>query len=156
MRYFLLALSLWLNAVLTQCDSKPEGEVDIYEGMDMRTKVRMRQYMVQGKQLYVIHCQNCHGEDGKGLGELIPPLAKADYLMEDINRAICITQNGQQGSIMVNGKEYNQPMPAHYDLKPLEIAEIITYITNAWGNKSGIHEVKEVEGVLAGCERSSY
>ncbi len=108
--------------------------------------------MVQGQQQYQIHCANCHGDDGKGLGQLIPPLAKADYFLEDIPRAICISRNGMKGSMLVNGVEYNQQMPEHKDLTALEIAEIITYASNSWGNVSGLTDVKQVEAILAKCK----
>jgi mono/diheme cytochrome c family protein len=142
-----------MSVFLFQCDSGKQGEDEgIYEGMDFRTRIRMRQYMVQGKQLYQIHCANCHGDDGKGLGKLIPPLAKADYFLQDLPRAICISRNGIKGSMIVNGVEYNQQMPDHKDLTPLEIAEIITYASNSWENVSGLTEVKQVEAVLDKCK----
>ena len=153
MRLILVALFAFISVFLFQCDSGKQGEEEgIYEGMDFRTRIRMRQYMVQGKQLYQIHCANCHGEDGKGLGQLIPPLAKADYFLEDLNRAICLSRNGIKGSMVVNGVEYNQQMPDHKDLTPLEIAEIITYASNSWGNVAGLTEVKQAEAVLAKCK----
>lgn len=145
------SLVLLIGVLFYQCENPKENEPDIYEGLDMRTKTRLRQYMVQGKGLYQLHCQNCHGESGEGLGKLIPPLAKADYLMENIPRAICVTKNGVKGEIVVNGIKYNQEMPANNQLRDLEIAEIITYITNTWGNKAGLMEVKTVEKIRKEC-----
>ncbi len=153
MRLITVAVLVFASVFMIQCDSGKQGEdAGIYEGMDFRTRIRMRQYMVQGKQLYQIHCANCHGDDGKGLGKLIPPLAKADYFLKDLNRAMCISRNGIKGSMLVNEVEYNQQMPDHKDLTPLEIAEIITYASNSWGNVSGLTEVKQVEAVLAKCK----
>ena len=140
-----------LMVFFSQCGPSSK-EVDIYEDMDFRTRIRMRQYMTEGKGLYQIHCANCHGEDGKGLGKLIPPLAKADFLQNNIEAAICISRNGMQGSIVVNGVEYNQQMPGHDDLTDLEIAEIVTFVGNAWGNKSGLIDVKTTSKILEGCE----
>ena len=153
MRLITVAVLVFASVFMIQCDSGKQGEDEgIYEGMDFRTRIRMRQYMVQGKQLYQIHCANCHGDDGKGLGKLIPPLAKADYFLNDLDRAMCISRNGIKGSMLVNEVEYNQQMPDHKDLTPLEIAEIITYASNSWGNVSGLTEVKQVEAVLAKCK----
>lgn len=150
-----ISFVLWTVVILWQCQSKNDAP-DVYDGMDSRTAIRMRQYMVQGKSLYQMHCQNCHGDTGQGLGELIPPLAKSDYLMSDIDRALCIIKNGQKGEITVNGVVYNQIMPASSALKDLEIAEIATYIANSWGNKSGLVEVKHVQDVLGSCQSKSY
>jgi cytochrome c551 len=150
-KLFPFAAFIWVIALGFQCESK-KGEVDIYEGMDGRTKIRMRQYMVQGKILYQMHCQNCHGEDGLGLGKLIPPLAKSDYLISDIARGMCIIKNGQEGKIQVNGIEYEQLMPPLNNITPLEIAEIITFVSNSWGNKTQLWDVKEAERVLSDCQ----
>ncbi|MEQ9297017.1 MAG: cytochrome c [Cyclobacteriaceae bacterium] len=153
MRIIIVAFLVFTSVFMVQCNSGKEAEdADIYAGMEFRTRIRMRQYMVQGQQLYQIHCANCHGDDGKGLGKLIPPLAKADYFLQDLTRAICISRNGIKGSMLVNNIEYNQQMPDHKDLTALEIAEIITYASNSWGNVSGLTEVKEVEAVLNNCK----
>ncbi len=113
--------------------------------------VKFEQYMVEGQQLYTIHCSNCHQVNGEGLGRLYPPLSKSDYLLEDIDRAICIIKNGQEGSIMVNGVVFNQPMPAVTTLKKLEIAEIATYIYNSWGNEKGMVSIDKVDQALTDC-----
>ena len=132
-------------------DTKEGDGTDIYSGMDSKTKTRMQQYYRIGKNLYLTHCSNCHQADGKGLGKLYPPLAKSDYLMKDPIRTACIIKNGIQGELEVNGVVYNQPMPAHDNLTNIEIAEIITYISNSWGNKSGLHDVNTIEKAVKDC-----
>jgi len=114
--------------------------------------MRFRQYMINGQRLYNQHCLNCHGLNGEGLEQLIPPLAKSDYLMADIDRAICQVRFGRVGEIIVNGRTFNQPMPENKKLRALEIAEIITYVTNSWGNQSGFISVKDAEKSLNGCK----
>lgn len=120
--------------------------------MDRRTEIRLKQYKVEGMKLYQTYCANCHQANGEGMANLYPPLKNADYLLEDLPRAACIIQNGQQAEIMVNGKKYNQMMPGFSQLTPLEVAEILTYITNAWGNEKGISGVKDVTRWLEDCE----
>lgn len=60
-------------------------------------------------------------------------------------------ENGKKGSLIVNGVEYNQPMPSVPTLTDLEVAEIATYIYNTWTHQRGIVEVKEVSDILANC-----
>lgn len=120
--------------------------------MDRRTQIRLEQYTVQGRTLYTKHCVQCHQANGEGLASLYPPLKNADYLLENLPRAACIIKNGMVQSITVNGKSYNQMMPGLTQLTPLEVAEIVTYITNSWGNAKGLTEVKEVEKWLQECE----
>ncbi len=129
----------------------PGGE-EIYDGLDNATKNKMKQYYIQGKQLYQMHCQNCHKEDGAGMGRLIPPLAASDYLMNDSINVACLIRNGQSGEVIVNGISFNQPMPAHLSLTDLEIAEIMTYIKNSWGNKKGLIDVSETQKALKECK----
>ena len=96
-----------------------------------------RQYFSNGKGLYQRLCQNCHRDTGEGLGMLIPPLKNSDYLLKDVVGSAVVIRYGLKGPIVVNGKDYDQPMPPHSRLTPLEIAEILTYISNSWGNKHG-------------------
>jgi len=113
---------------------------------------KFAKYMIQGKQLYTTHCSNCHQEKGEGLGKLFPPLAKSDYMLNDIPRSICGIKNGIKGEIEVNGKMYNQAMPALDRLTNLEIAEISTYIYNSWSNEKGIIDIETVEESLSNCQ----
>lgn len=106
------------------------------------------QYAIPGKTLYENHCANCHQADGLGLGKLIPPLRDADYFKASKHRSIWIMRHGQQGEILVNGTIYNQAMPANSSLKPLEIAQIATYLYNIWGMEEGVISSAEVEGYL--------
>lgn len=133
--------------LIAACTGKKSGE-----STSASENVKFEQYLVEGQQLYQIHCANCHQMNGEGLAKLYPPLAKSDYLMGDIDRAICIQKNGQQGEIVVNGIDFNQPMPGIGTLTNLEIAEITTYITNSWGNEHGMVSIKEVESALKSCQ----
>ena len=120
--------------------------------VDRRDQLRLNQYVVNGKELYTTYCSACHQANGEGLAAQFPPLAKSDYLLEDLARAACGIKNGQSGPITVNGVEYNMLMPGLPNLTNLEIAQIITYITNDWGNDAGLSDVNAVEEWLANCE----
>lgn len=91
----------------------------------------------RGKELYTTYCQNCHMEDGKGMESVYPPLAKADYLKKyPVNSIIEIIVKGQTGEITVNGAKYNaQMLPLDY-LTDEQVADILNYTYNSWGNKS--------------------
>ncbi|MEQ8239220.1 MAG: cytochrome c [Cyclobacteriaceae bacterium] len=114
--------------------------------------IKLKQYIVQGQRLYMTYCVACHQKEGTGLAQLYPPLANADYLMADQSRAACIIKNGLQGEIIVNGVSYNQVMIGNPNLTPLEVAEILTYISNSWGNDAGLINVKEVSKWLDNCD----
>lgn len=68
---------------------------------------------------------------------------------------LCLMKHGVEGNLVVNGKNFNQPMPGVSTLTDLEIAEIATYIYNTWGNNRGIIDVKEVSKAMESCATSN-
>lgn len=130
--------------------SSSESNSQTSNSINPRDEIRLKQYKIEGAKIYMTYCANCHQQDGKGLASLFPPLAESDYLMEDLKRAACIIKNGQAEEIVVNGITFNQMMPGN-PLTNLEIAEVLTYITNAWGNEGGLTGVKEVDKWLGEC-----
>lgn len=95
----------------------------------------LKKSMERGKALYEIQCQSCHMENGEGLEDVYPPLAKSDYLMADKVRSIRLVLNGISGPMKVNGKGYDSEMPA-YPLSDEEVMDVINYIRNSFGNKA--------------------
>jgi mono/diheme cytochrome c family protein len=92
--------------------------------------------IAQGKEAYIIQCQNCHMEDGKGMSGVFPPLEKADFLKRPLKEVIAVIVKGQSGDITVNGVKYTGIMPAQDYLTDEQIADILNYVYNIWGNKS--------------------
>lgn len=89
----------------------------------------------RGKEVYTLFCQNCHMEDGKGTPDINPPLARADYLKKPAKTLISVILDGQSGEVVVNGKKYNTIMPAQPYLTDVQIADVLNYARNSWGNK---------------------
>jgi cytochrome c551 len=112
---------------------------------------KFTQYYNQGETLYQKNCSNCHQKNGSGLGLVYPPLDSSDYMEKNFKDVICLIRNGKKGELIVNGKKFNQPMPAIPTLTDLEIAEIATYIYNTWSHQKGLVEVKEVSELLKAC-----
>ena len=110
-------------------------------------------YYNNGEQLYKTHCANCHQVKGSGLGRLYPPVANSDFMQANFNEVLCLMRYGRSGRIIVNGIEFNKEMPGIPTLSDLEVAEIATYIYNAWTDKKhGIIEVKEASTILSKCD----
>ena len=112
---------------------------------------KYKQYFAHGQALYEKNCSNCHQKNGTGLGLLYPPLAGSDYLEKNLNVSLCLMKYGVKGEIIVNGKSFNKPMPGVSSLTELELAEIATYLNNAWGHENGIVEITQVSAALAQC-----
>lgn len=73
--------------------------------------------------------------DGEGVKNTFPPLAKSDYLIKNREASIRGIEYGQEGEIIVNGITYNNTM-APMGLSDDEIADVMNYISNNWGNKN--------------------
>ena len=86
-----------------------------------------------GEAVFVNNCQACHQANGEGVANAFPPLAKSDYLNADKVRAIKTVTGGLEGKLTVNGVSFNGVMPA-WELPDEDIANVMTYIYNTWGN----------------------
>lgn len=126
-----------------------------FDHLDKRTRIRLRQYLVEGKRLYDIYCSNCHQKDGQGLARLYPPLRNSDYLLPNKEKVICGMRYGQQGEIIVNGISFNQPMPANLNITDLEIAEIATYVYTEFADSVQIITINEVRDIMENCQKDT-
>lgn len=86
-----------------------------------------------GEIVYTTNCVACHQPTGVGISQAFPPLAASDFLNADKVRAIRTVSGGLQGSVTVNNQEFSGVMPA-WNLTDEEIANVLTYIYNNWGN----------------------
>ncbi|NTZ95001.1 c-type cytochrome [Pseudomonas koreensis] len=98
-----------------------------------------------GAHTYVTRCASCHGLDGKGQSEWMPPLAGAtSALAKESASAINITLNGSQ-RVVAAGVPDAYRMPAFREqLSDQEIAEVLTFMRSTWGNQGGAIEAQAV------------
>ncbi|HLS96348.1 cbb3-type cytochrome c oxidase subunit III [Sphingobacterium allocomposti] len=114
--------------------------------------IETAQYAVNGQKLYGVHCQNCHGAKGEGLGMLYPPLTDTAYLATNRAALACIVKNGLEGPVIVDGKTYEGAMPGIPQLSAVEIAYILTYVTTRFGNSTNTYSQDEVKEALEQCQ----
>jgi len=112
------------------------------------------QRIAAGRVLYNGTCSVCHQQNGEGLAGVFPPLANSDYLMADANRAIEVVLNGLVGPVTVNGSPFNSVMPPMSQLNDDEIANILTFTLNNWGNEGDTVSPDDVAAVRAATERT--
>jgi nitrite reductase (NO-forming) len=102
----------------------------------------------KGKQVYMGLCFACHQPDGKGLPMAFPPLAGSDYMLADRDRAIRIVLKGLTGPVVVNGQTINSAMPPQEAvLTDAQIADVMTYVFNAWGNQGDAFTAAQVKAI---------
>lgn len=98
------------------------------------TKKTMSKPMVAGQMVYLQFCIACHMENGEGVPSLYPTLVNTDWVLGDKNRLIGTVIHGIEGSIKVNGEDYNNIMAKLDYLQDKQIAEVLTYVRTNFGN----------------------
>lgn len=106
---------------------------------------QQEQSLLNGQLIYTQYCVACHQKDGGGVPKINPPLAKTDYVTGDKIRLAKILLNGMNESIEINGKFYSNRMPSFSYLSDNEIADVLSFIRNSFGNKGGFIEATEIE-----------
>jgi mono/diheme cytochrome c family protein len=97
--------------------------------------------MVIGKRLFTQNCAVCHQQTGLGVAGQFPPLAGSEWVLSQDwhgdNHIVKIVLHGFQGPVTVKGAQFNNVMaPWGKVLKDEQIAAILTYVRNEWGNKA--------------------
>lgn len=100
--------------------------------------------METGKTVYNSYCIACHQQDGSGVPGAFPPLKETEWVNGDKETLISIVLNGLQGPIEVNGEQYNNIMTPHNFLSDDEIAAVLTYVRNSFGNSASEVSAEEV------------
>jgi len=95
-----------------------------------------KEVMDRGKTIYETNCQACHQPNGMGVPRLNPPLAKTQYVVGDKARLIQIVAKGLNETIIIDDEEYANPMPAFPQLTDQQVADVLTYVRNSFGNKA--------------------
>jgi len=107
-------------------------------------KLTLEDQIKAGQQLFNGTCSVCHQASGEGLPGVFPPLAKSDFIAADPKRPIHIVLGGLNGKVTVNGKDYTSVMPPMSQLNDDEVANILTFVLNSWGNPGGHVDAAEV------------
>lgn len=114
------------------------------------------QFLAHGKSIYETVCGTCHGTDGLGKPNQAPPLAGSEWVAKDVASVVRIPQAGLNGPIKVAGHDWNLSMaPMGAGLSDADLAAVISYIRESWGNKSGAVSADEVKSARAAINGNS-
>lgn len=92
--------------------------------------------IAMGRTLYAATCGACHQANGQGLDGLAPPLAGSDWVTGPEERLARIILHGLTGPITVNDVTYQMEMPALSVFDDEQIAGVMSYIRQEWGNQA--------------------
>ena len=101
----------------------------------------------RGKAVYSRTCIACHQPTGLGLPPVFPPLAGSEWIAKSASIAVRNIVNGMMGPVTVKGVTYNSMMPPVAGLSDKDIADVVTYVNNSWGNTGAIVTEAEVAAI---------
>jgi mono/diheme cytochrome c family protein len=108
----------------------------------------------RGQKIYQQTCLACHQADAGGVPGMTPPLQKSPYVQGPSVKLIGIVLNGLNDGVEIDGESYSNPMPPFgAALKDQEIADVLTYLRNHFGNKAGPINVKQVSQIRLGLKK---
>ncbi|MEO6704545.1 MAG: cytochrome c [Ginsengibacter sp.] len=113
----------------------------------MTTAVGLPASIQRGKAIYASYCLTCHQADAGGVPNLNPPLIQTSYVLGKKEPLIKIILNGFTEHVDIDGESYSNNMPPLNSLKDQQIADVLTYIRNNFGNKAGAVLPAEVQKV---------
>ena len=103
--------------------------------------------MALGKQQFAT-CMACHGPNAEGTA-IAPPLAKSDWVNGPVENLIRIQLRGLTGPLKVSGKDYvlPVPMPPQAHQTDEQIAAVLTYVRNSFGNSAPAVKPEQVKAL---------
>ncbi len=102
---------------------------------DSSSQEKVSESYKRGEEVFSNFCVTCHLPSGKGIPGNFPPLAGSDWLTDKRTESLKAIKYGLSGPIVVNGENYNNAMTAQ-GLSDQEVADVMNYISNTWGNSS--------------------
>ena len=92
--------------------------------------------MAKGSKIYSAKCNGCHGADAKGNGSTFPALAGSAWVTGETERLAMIILNGLEGPVS-DGRTYGVMPPQGIGMTAEDLAGIMTYVRNNFGNSTG-------------------
>ena len=103
----------------------------------------------RGKAVYAVNCLTCHQPDGSGVPMMNPPLIKTKWVLGDKSVLINQVLKGSKNTVEIDGDTFHNTMPAQAHLTDEQIADVITYVRNSFGNKASAVSVAQVKQLRA-------
>lgn len=146
-KIILLLLTAVICALHVSAQTKPKPKAKTAA----KPSVGLAASIAAGKLVYLQNCLTCHMADGLGVQNMNPPLVKTTYVLGDKAKIIKIVLNGFSEKVEINGDNYTNVMPPlGATLSDDEIAHVLTYVRNSFGNKASLvttAEVKKTRGM---------
>jgi mono/diheme cytochrome c family protein len=143
MRVFVIVLLLIPGLVkaqtkkpLTKVVAKPAGSA-------------LKSSITRGQIVYAKFCLTCHQVDGSGVPNMNPPLIRTKWTLGPKTIMIQQVLKGSSGKVEIDGDTFSNTMPPLKTLTDQQIADVLTYVRNNFGNKASMVTVAEVKALRA-------
>ena len=106
---------------------------------DQKEDLRKERKISSGEKIFAARCASCHQTNGLGIAGQYPPLAGSEWVTSDPGIITNIILKGLKGEIVVKGETYGKTAAmnmAAVDIDDSEIANVVSYVRQAWGNKA--------------------
>ncbi|MFW5877648.1 MAG: c-type cytochrome [bacterium] len=112
----------------------------------VKDKVSSEQdFMEKGREVYDRECLVCHQSDGSGVPNMHPPITESKSVSGNTDSLIVLILDGMEGPVVVKGEQYNSIMPPLKNvLNDQEIADLINYLRNSFGNSGEFVKPEDV------------
>ena len=126
-----------VRAMAVYLKSLPDANAATLPPIELTADATQR--IAKGNKIYEKHCKDCHGESGEGAPGAYPPLAgnRSITLPTPINTIRSVLDGGFPPSTAGNPRPYGMPPFAH-NLSSEEVALVVSYVRNAWGNRASL------------------
>ncbi|MEN0054193.1 MAG: cytochrome c [Mucilaginibacter sp.] len=141
-KFSLLILAFVLSTAALQAQTK-------HKTLKKSPAVGLKASVAAGQKVFSQYCVSCHQADGLGVPHMNPPLVKTTYVLGDKTKLIKIVLNGFDEDVEINGDKYSNSMASHDFLKDQEIADVLTFVRNSFGNKAPAITMAQVKAVRA-------
>lgn len=125
---------------------KRKGESNIRDPHEVNDNLE-KGVVAGGEKVYMMYCGTCHQRNGLGASGRFPTLSKTEWVTGDKRKLIGVVLNGLEGQIDVNGEPFEGVMPQHSFLNDDEIANVLTYVRQNFGNKASAVSAAEVNEI---------
>ena len=113
------------------------------------SKNTLQTSMIRGKAVYGTFCLTCHQEDGSGVPSMNPPIVKTSWVLGSKTVLIQQVLKGSANKVEIDGEKFHNTMPAQAQLTDQQIADVLTFVRNSFGNKASMVTPAEVKAVRA-------
>ena len=134
--------------VMAQSKTVTKSKIKIVEKTNSTLQAANLQSSIdRGKTVYLKYCVSCHQPDGTGVMNMNPPLSNTKWVIGKKDFLVHQILKGSHGTVEIDGDKFQNTMPAQPFLTDEQIADVLTYVRNSFGNKASAVTPAEVKAI---------